>query len=137
VQFISAPILLSHIYLMDEASAQRRALRTFYVARKLKGYRTMLTIANQHESLTRQKPSRTATSMGLGLVRLLLDAGRTEEARTTLASLQHGFQRVSEEPASLLVPVTNGLSIHRCPRRNRSTKADLVSTRPASACSSS
>jgi hypothetical protein len=78
----------------------------------------MLTISNQHEPLTRQKPNRTATSMGLGLVRLLLDAGRTEEARTTLASLQDGFQRASEKPASLIVPVTNGLSIHRCPRRN-------------------
>ena len=32
------------------------------------------------------------TSMGLALVRLLLDAGRAEEARTTLLSLQNGFQ---------------------------------------------
>jgi hypothetical protein len=92
----------------------------------------MLTISDQHEPLTRQKPNRTATSMGLGLV-----AGRTEEARTTLASLQNGFQRVSEEPASIIVPVTNGHSIHRCSRRNRPTKADLFRTRPASSCSRS
>jgi hypothetical protein len=78
----------------------------------------MPTLCDQHEPVTSQKPNRTATSIGLGLVRLLLDAGRTEEARTTLASLQNGFQRVPEEPASLLVPVTNGLSIHRYPRRN-------------------
>lgn len=57
----------------------------------------MLTIANQHQPLTRPKPNRTATSMGLGLVRLLLDAGRTEEARTTLASLQNGFQTVEDQ----------------------------------------
>jgi hypothetical protein len=32
------------------------------------------------------------TSMGLGLVRLQMDAGLTEEATTTLASLQDDFQ---------------------------------------------
>jgi hypothetical protein len=37
------------------------------------------------------------TGMGLGLVRLLQDAGRTEEARTTLYSLENGFQVVPEE----------------------------------------
>jgi hypothetical protein len=37
------------------------------------------------------------TCMGLGLVRLLLDAGLTEEARTTLYSLENGFQGVAEE----------------------------------------
>ncbi len=33
-----------------------------------------------------------AKVMGLGLVRLLQDAGRTEEARSTLYSLECGFQ---------------------------------------------
>jgi hypothetical protein len=37
------------------------------------------------------------TGMGLGLVRLLQDSGRTEEARTTLASLENGFQSVAED----------------------------------------
>ena len=32
------------------------------------------------------------TSMGLGLLRLQLDVGMTEEARTTLTSLQNDFQ---------------------------------------------
>lgn len=57
----------------------------------------MLAISDQHDHFTPQKPNRTATSMGLGLVRRLLDAGRTEEARTTLASLQNGFQTVEEQ----------------------------------------
>jgi hypothetical protein len=53
-----------------------------------------------NDQLTRQMRLRQqTTSMGLGLVRLLLDAGRTEEARTTLASLQHGFQSVASEGA--------------------------------------
>lgn len=36
------------------------------------------------------------TVMGLGLVQLLLDTGRTEEARTTLASLQNGYPSAQE-----------------------------------------
>ena len=32
------------------------------------------------------------TGMGLGLVRLLLNAGRADEARTALSSLQSGFR---------------------------------------------
>ena len=52
--------------------------------------------------ITRQTSNRVnATGMGLGLVRLLLDAGLTDEARRTLSSLQnelnprlhHGFGR--------------------------------------------
>jgi hypothetical protein len=40
------------------------------------------------------------TAMGFGLVRLLQDAGMTEEARTTLYSLENGFQiEVQDEPA--------------------------------------
>jgi uncharacterized protein HemY len=34
--------------------------------------------------------------MGLGLVRLLLDTGRTQEAQSTLASLQNGYPSVQE-----------------------------------------
>jgi len=51
----------------------------------------MLTIHNQQHPCTRQQWNRpNTTGMSLGLVRLLLDAGRTKEARTVLASLQNG-----------------------------------------------
>jgi hypothetical protein len=63
----------------------------------------MLAIHHQHDQFTQQMRNRLKTTgMGLGLVRLLLDAGRTEEARTTLFSLQHGFQgiaRASDKPS--------------------------------------
>jgi len=56
----------------------------------------MLAIHDQHDQFTHQMRNRLKTTgMGLGLVRLLLDAGLTEEARTTLSSLEHGFQGVS------------------------------------------
>ena len=38
-----------------------------------------------------------ATVMELGLVRLLQDAGRTQEARTTLRSLEYGLQGIAEK----------------------------------------
>src|SRR5438067_1948685 len=45
------------------------------------------------DQLTRQlQDSLQTTGVGLGLLRLQLDAGMTEEARTTLASLQNDFQ---------------------------------------------
>ncbi len=51
-----------------------------------------------HDQFTPQMRNRLKTvGMGLGLVRLLQDAGRTEEASTTLSSLEHGFQGVAEE----------------------------------------
>ena len=51
-----------------------------------------------HDQFTRQMRRRLKTTgMGLGLVRLLQDAGLTEEARTTLSSLENGFQGVAEE----------------------------------------
>jgi hypothetical protein len=46
-----------------------------------------------HELRNRLK----TTAMGLGLVRLLQDARRFEEARTTLYSLENDFQCASEE----------------------------------------
>ena len=49
-----------------------------------------------HDQFTHQMRNRLkTTSMGLGLVRLLQDAGLTEEARTTLYSLENGFQGVT------------------------------------------
>jgi hypothetical protein len=63
----------------------------------------MLAIHDQHVQFTHQMRNRLKTTgMGLGLVRLLLDAGLTEEARTTLSSLEHGFQgiaRASDKPS--------------------------------------
>src|SRR5437870_4714896 len=51
-----------------------------------------------HDRFTHQMRSRLkTTAMGLGLVRLLQDAGLTEEARTTLYALENGFQGVAEE----------------------------------------
>src|SRR3989442_2968101 len=45
------------------------------------------------DQITRQSRDRLKTTgVGLGLVRLQLDAGMTEEARTILASLQNDFQ---------------------------------------------
>ena len=50
-----------------------------------------------HDQFTLQMHSRLKTTgMGLGLVRLLQDARRFEEARTTLYSLENGFQGVAE-----------------------------------------
>ena len=57
----------------------------------------MLSIYDQHDQFTRQMRNRLKTTgMGLGLVRLLMDAGLTKDARATLSSLENGFQRVAE-----------------------------------------
>ena len=51
-----------------------------------------------HDQFTRQMRNRLETSaIGLGLVRLLQDARRFEEAETTLHSLENGFQAVAEK----------------------------------------
>jgi len=51
-----------------------------------------------HDQFTPQMRNRLKTTgMGLGLVRLFQDAGRTDEARTMLFSLEHGFQGVAQE----------------------------------------
>ena len=51
-----------------------------------------------HDHFTQQMGNRLKTTvMGLGLVRLLQDAGLNEEARTTLYSLENGFQGDAEE----------------------------------------
>jgi hypothetical protein len=51
-----------------------------------------------HDQFTRQMRNRLKTTgMGLGLARLLQDARRFEEARTTLFSLENGFQGVEQE----------------------------------------
>jgi hypothetical protein len=55
-----------------------------------------------HDQFTRQMDNRLKiTCIGLGLVRLLQDAKRFDEARTTLYSLENSFQGVpveSDEP---------------------------------------
>jgi hypothetical protein len=78
----------------------------------------MLAIHNQFSDQMRSRLK--TTGMGLGLVQLLQDAKRFEEARTTLASLEHGFQGVargsykpSQKPrkANRLKGVSRGFSI--------------------------
>jgi hypothetical protein len=55
-----------------------------------------------HDQFTRQLRKRLKTSvLGLGLVRLLQDAGLSEEAGTTLSALQYGFQGVADESDKL------------------------------------
>jgi hypothetical protein len=54
-----------------------------------------------HEQFTHQLRRRLKTTgMGLGLVQLLQDAGLIEEARTTLYSLENGFQGAAEKSAT-------------------------------------
>jgi len=79
----------------------------------------MLAICDKHDQFSARMRNRLmTTSMGLGLVRLLIDAGLTEEAKTTLSLLDNGSQGVAEVSDSINVLVTVGPSIHRCPRRN-------------------
>jgi len=53
----------------------------------------MLSVHGKNNRFTSQLRDRLkTTSMGLGLVRLQMDVGLTEEASTTLASLQDDFQ---------------------------------------------
>jgi hypothetical protein len=53
-----------------------------------------------HDQFTQQMRSQLrTTAMGLGLVRLLQDAGLSYEARATLYSLEYGFQGVAEKSA--------------------------------------
>lgn len=68
----------------------------------------MLTIHDQfnHQMRNRLK----ATVMELGLVRLLQDAGRAEDARTTLYSLENGFQGVAEKSEK---PVQKSCKVNR------------------------
>lgn len=55
-------------------------------------------VYDKHDQFTHQMRDRLkTTAMGLGLVRLLMDAGHTEEARTTLASLQDGLDEESQK----------------------------------------
>jgi hypothetical protein len=52
-----------------------------------------------HDQFTQQMCDRLKTTcMGLGLVRLLQDAKRFEEARTALCLLENGCRRGSDKP---------------------------------------
>ena len=52
-----------------------------------------------HDRFTEEMRSRLETTcMGLGLVRLLQDARRFDEARMTLSFLEYGCQDVAEQP---------------------------------------
>jgi hypothetical protein len=54
----------------------------------------MLASHDQHDQFAHRILLKT-TGMGLGLVRLLLDAGRIEEARGTLSSLENRLQGIA------------------------------------------
>jgi hypothetical protein len=61
----------------------------------------MFATRDQHDQFTPQMRSRLKTAgMGLGLVRLLTDAGLTGDAMMILSSLQNGFQGMEEEAQS-------------------------------------
>jgi hypothetical protein len=72
-----------------------------------------------HDQFTQEMRNRLKTTgMGLGLVRLLLDAGLTEEARTTLSSLENGFQgsaaasdKTRQKPVNPLKAVSRSFSV--------------------------
>ena len=54
-------------------------------------------LSDKNDQLTHQMPNRhKTTAIGLGLVRLLMDAGRTEEAKATLTFLANDLQRENE-----------------------------------------
>jgi hypothetical protein len=69
-----------------------------------------------HDQLTRQMRDRLQTTcMGLGLVRLLQDARRFDEARTTLYSLENGVQNVesakpNQKPSNRLKRISRSRS---------------------------
>jgi hypothetical protein len=68
-----------------------------------------------HDQFTRQMRDRLQTTcMGLGLVRLLQDAKRFDEARTTLYSLENGFQGVDSDK-----PVQKPCKANRLKRSTR------------------
>jgi len=59
----------------------------------------MLATRDRYDQFTPRIRSRLKIAgMGLGLVRLLVDAGLVEEARTTLCWLQNGFPGMAEAP---------------------------------------
>jgi hypothetical protein len=59
-----------------------------------KGFHTMFATQDRFSDQIRNRLE--TVGMGLGLVRLLLDAGQTKEARTTLNLLENGSQGVAE-----------------------------------------
>ena len=82
-----------------------------------------------HDQFTGQMRSRLKTTcIGLGLVRLLQDARRFDEARTTLYSLEDGFQGVpmeSDEPSQKPV---NGVSKMASSSASASPRIDTAET---------
>jgi hypothetical protein len=78
--------------LMDEASTTKGERD---VAHNVKGYSAMFAVHDQFNQATRDRLK--AFCMGAGLARLLDDAGRTDEAVTTLVSLEKGFQGCAKQ----------------------------------------
>jgi hypothetical protein len=103
-----------------------------YVARIPKGYRTKLVI---HDQFTHQMRDRLDTTvLGLGLVRLLQDAGRIKEARTTLYSLENGGVE-SDKPNQKPCKATGLKSINKTAScSSGSARTDAAKMRPQALC---
>ena len=79
-----------------------------------------------HDQFTDQMCDRLKTTcMGLGLVRLLQDAKRFDEARTTLYMLENGFQDVAEESGEPSQKPSKASRLKRIPR-SRSSGATRI-----------
>jgi hypothetical protein len=79
-------------------------------------------LANHDQFIQQMCDRLTTTIMGLGLMRLLQDAKRFEEARTTLNLLEHGFQEAPEKPSQ---KPSKAKRITR-PRSSGSTRIDAA-----------
>ena len=81
-----------------------------------------------HDQLTRQMRDRLeTTAIGLGLVRLLQDAKRFEEAKTILYSLENEFQDGSERTSQKPCKAKGVIKMASC----SSTKTEM---RPQALC---
>jgi hypothetical protein len=80
-----------------------------------------------HDQFTRQMRSRLKTTgMGLGLVRLLQDARRFEEARTTLSSLENGVAEGSDKPRQKPCKASRLKGVSRSPFQAVNANHELV-----------
>jgi hypothetical protein len=93
----------------------------------------MRALSSKADQNTRQLRDRLKTTgVGLGLLRLQLDAGMTEEARTTLSSLQNDFQLLLhgvKETERPLVKSHVGLTVDRW-RSSEATSRGLRKSQP-------
>jgi hypothetical protein len=109
---------------------ERNVLKTLLAS--LKGYRTMLAL---HDQLPHHMRDRLQTTcMGLGLVRLLQDAQRFEEATTTLCLLENGIQGMEAHKPSQQPSQANQwkdiIKTASCSSASASPRIDAAEMRP-------